>query len=362
MNIMQQVSLKTLSTMRLGGTAAYVTEITSRPEIAEAIAWADERRLPVMMIGTGSNIVWRDEGFPGLLIINKIKGFEEQQEDDENYYVTVGAGELWDEVVARTAAKGMTGIEALSLIPGTAGATPIQNVGAYYQDVGQVLVSVEAYDRQAKQLINIQKIDCGFAYRTSRFKTTDRGRFFITSITLHLLHKNPQPPFYPGLQTYFDEHQIREYTPQVVRDATIAIRSAKLPDPARVANNGSFFANPFIAEGDLVQLQADYGAVPHWPADDGRIKIPAAWLLEKAGFKDFHDPETGMGTWPYQPLVLVNENAQSTGQLLAFKQKIVDTVQQKFGIALEQEPELLPDQPKLPPHEPGAGPSKPASE
>ncbi|MET0779567.1 MAG: UDP-N-acetylmuramate dehydrogenase [Candidatus Saccharimonadales bacterium] len=342
MNILQKVPLKSYSTMRLGGVAAYATDITDRQQIAEAIAWADERNLPVLMIGVGSNIVWRDEGFPGLLLVNKIKRFEEQQEDEENYYVTVGAGEVWDEVVARTAAKGMTGIEALSLIPGTAGATPVQNVGAYYQDVGQVLTTVEAYDRQEKQFVNIQKMDCAFAYRTSRFKTTDRGRFFITAITLHLLHQNPMPPFYPSLQAYFDQEQIHEFTPQVVRDAIIAIRSAKLPDPAKVANNGSFFANPFIDEGSLAQLQADYGAVPHWPAHDGRIKIPAAWLIEKTGFKDFHDPETGMGTWPTQPLVLVNESARSTDQLIVFKKKIVEAVQLKFGITLEQEPELLP--------------------
>jgi UDP-N-acetylmuramate dehydrogenase len=342
MNILQKVPLKAYSTMRLGGVAAYATDITDRQQIVEAIAWADARNLPVVMIGTGSNIVWRDEGFPGLLLVNKIKRFEEQQEDEENYYVTIGAGEIWDEVVARTAAKGMTGIEALSLIPGTAGATPVQNVGAYYQDISQVLVSVEAYDRRAKQLVNIQKMDCGFAYRTSRFKTTDRSRFFITAITLHLLHKNLQPPFYPSLQVYFDERRIHDYSPQAVRDAIIAIRNTKLPDPAKVANNGSFFANPIIDEGSLAQLQADYGSVPHWPADGGRIKIPAAWLLERAGFKDFHDPETGMGTWPAQPLVLVNENAQSTNQLLAFKKKIVEAVRLKFGITLEQEPELLP--------------------
>jgi UDP-N-acetylmuramate dehydrogenase len=132
------------------------------------------------------------------------------------------------------------------------------------------------------------------------------------------------------------------YTPASVREAVIAIRTSKLPDPAIVANNGSFFANPIIDEGMLAQLTADYGAVPHWPLDDGRVKIPAAWLLEQAGFKDFHDPETGMGTWPTQPLVLVNEHAQSTNQLLNFKQKITHAVQQKFGINLEQEPELLP--------------------
>lgn len=319
-----------------------MVDVHSWQEVQQAVAWAEERNLPVMMIGDGSNIVWRDEGFPGLVLVSKIMRFEEQQEDDENYYVTVGAGENWDSVVERTVARGMTGIEALSLIPGTAGATPIQNVGAYGQEIAQTLVSVEAYDRQTKQMVNIQNMNCGFGYRTSRFKTSDRGRFFITAITLHLLHANPQPPFYAALQAYFDEHQIQEHTPQAVRDAVIAIRSSKLPDPAQVANNGSFFANPIVDESILIQLQADYGTVPHWPTLGGGIKISAAWLLEQAGFKDVHDQATGMATWPAQSLVLVNEHAQTTAQLLAFRQKILDAIQQKFDISLTQEPELLP--------------------
>jgi UDP-N-acetylmuramate dehydrogenase len=328
--------------MRLGGAAAYMLDINDKHQIPEAIAWAEQRNLPVIMIGGGSNIIWKDEGFPGLVLVNKVLGFEEQQEDDENYFVTIGAGEVWDDVVKRVVAKGMTGVEALSLIPGTAGATPIQNVGAYGQEIAQTLVSVEAYDRQAKQLVNIQNIDCGFGYRTSRFKTTDRGRFFITNITLHLLHQNPQPPYYAALQEYLDEHDIHDHAPQIIRDAVIAIRSSKLPDPAKVANNGSFFANPIIDEGLLTQLQATYPNIPHWPAKEGYVKIPAAWLLEQAGFKGVHDEATGMATWPVQPLVLVNECATSTGQLLAFRQKILDTIKQKFDIALEQEPELLP--------------------
>ena len=328
--------------MRLGGVAAYMVEVHNRTEVQQAAAWAEEHNLPLIMIGGGSNIIWRDEGFPGLVIVNKIMGFEEQQEDDENYFVNVGAGENWDSVVARVAAKGMTGIESLSLIPGTAGATPIQNVGAYGQEIAQTLVSVEAYDRQTRQFLNIQNMDCGFGYRTSRFKTTDRGRYLITGITLHLLHQNPQPPYYSALEEYLAEHNIHEHTPQNLRDAVIAIRQAKLPDPAVVANNGSFFANPVISEGQLAQLHADYGTIPSWPAGEGKVKIPAAWLLEQAGFKGAHDEQTGMATWPNQPLVLVNEHAQSTAQLLTFRQKILDTVQQKFNITLEQEPELLP--------------------
>jgi len=329
--------------MRLGGTAAHLTEVHDRYELQQAIEWATNASLPVIMIGGGSNIVWRDEGYPGLVIVNKILRYEEQQEDEENFYVHIGAGENWDAVVERTVAKGMTGIEGLSLIPGTAGATPIQNVGAYGQEIAQTLVSVEAYDTQTKQLLNIPNIDCGFGYRTSRFKTTDRGRYFITGLTLHLLHKNPTPPFYSALKEYFEKNSITTFTPQTVREAVIAIRSSRLPDPSVFANNGSFFANPVIEAGTLAQLQADMDAdVPHWVVDDAHVKIPAAWLVEQVGLKGFHDAETGMATWDNHALVLVNEHAQTTAQLLAFKQKIVNAVQQKYGITLVQEPELLP--------------------
>jgi UDP-N-acetylmuramate dehydrogenase len=341
MHVRQNVSLSDYSTMRLGGIAAYMADVHQKDEIPETIAWAEERGLPAMMIGGGSNIVWRDEGFPGLVLVNKIQGFEMREESDD-VLVTIAAGENWDQAVEQTAHEGLTGIEALSLIPGTAGATPIQNVGAYGQEIAQTLVSVEAYDRHTKHTVTIPNAECEFGYRTSRFKTRDRGRFFITSITLRLKRGNPSPPFYAALENYLAENGITSYTPQVIRDAVIAIRTSKLPDPAKVANNGSFFANPIISQEHFDELQAVYSDIPNWPTKDGRIKIPAAWLLEQAGFKDYHDPETGMGTWPQQPLVLVNEHAESTAQLLKFRQKILDVVQQKFNITLEQEPELLP--------------------
>ena len=344
MQIQQNVSLKAYSTMRLGGAAAYLAELERREDIPEAVAWAEERNLPLIVIGGGSNIIWRDEGFPGLVLVNKIMGYEERQEDDENVYITVGAGENWDAVVERTVAKNLTGIEALSLVPGSAGATPMQNVGAYGQDVSQTLLSVEAFDLQTKQLTNIQNIDCGFGYRTSRFKTSDRGRFIITAVTFHLLRGNPQPPYYASVQAYFDEHGIAgsQVTPRAMRDAVIAIRTAKLPDPAVVANNGSFFPNAVVDESLLTDLQATYGDVPHTPLGDGKVKLYSAWLVEQAGFKDFHDPETGMATWPKQALVLVNESAESSKQLEAFTKKITDAVNEKFHVQLEQEPELLP--------------------
>lgn len=327
--------------MRLGGPAAFLTEVNSRNEVVEALQWADQKGVPAIMIGTGSNIVWSDAGFPGLVLVNKIQRYEEQVEDEQNHYITVGGGNNWDKVVAKTVAAGLTGLEYLSLIPGTAGATPVQNVGAYGQELAKVLVSIEAYDNQTKQFVTIPPADCAFGYRTSRFKTTDHGRFFITAITLHLLKDKPAPPFYTSLQNYLDDHHFTTYTPQIVRDAVIAIRTSKLPDPTTVANNGSFFANPIIDQGKLVQLQADYPNIVYWQADGGQIKLSAAWLVEQAGFKGVHDAETGMATWPAQALVLVNEQAKTTADLLKFKQKVVDAVKSKFDITLAQEPELL---------------------
>lgn len=343
MQTQQNVPLSSFSTMRLGGTAAHFTEVHSRQEITDAVAWASAQNLPIIVVGGGSNIVWRDEGFAGLLIANRVPGFEVFEEDETNTYITVGAGENWDEVVAKTTAMGLSGIEALSLIPGLSGATPVQNVGAYGQEIANTLTTIQAFDMHANDFVTIPAADCEFGYRTSRFKVSDYGRFIIVSITLHLTKSNPLPPFYPVLAQYLEEHDIVDPTPQTIRDAVIAIRSAKLPDPANVPNNGSFFANPIISQGQLTQLQAlSDGHVPHWPTQEGLVKVSAAWLLDFVGFKNHSDNETGMGTWPTQPLVLVNKGAQTTAQLLAYKQKIVDTVQTKCGVTLQQEPELLP--------------------
>lgn len=342
MHIQEHVSLRQHSTMRLGGEARYLAEITNREELNQALDWATDHGVSVLMIGDGSNIVWRDEGYDGLILVNKIKQFEHTAEGEYDHFVTIGAGENWDSVVGRCVELGLSGIEALSLIPGTAGATPVQNVGAYGQEIANTLVSVEAYDTQAGQFVTIPNTDCDFGYRTSRFKTRDHGRFCIISINLHLSTAPPQPPFYGQLQRYLDEHGHGQYTCQIIRDAVIDIRSHKLPDPAVVANNGSFFANPIISKDAFQVLVEQHPDVPHWETRDGTVKLAAAWLIEHVGFKDAHDPETGMATWPTQPLVLVNEQATSTAQLLAFRQKIVNAVQQTFGITLTQEPELLP--------------------
>lgn len=327
--------------MRLGGPAAYLAHVHSPSEVEEGIAWAEARSLPVIMVGGGSNIIWRDEGFAGLVLVNRIPGFE-LADQGGHLLLTVGAGENWDAVVARAVAAGASGIERLSLIPGTAGATPVQNVGAYGQEIADVLVSVDAYDRQERRFVRIPAAECAFGYRRSRFNQADRGRFFITALTLRLLREPPRAPFYPALGRYLEERGLTHPTVQQVRDAVIAIRRAKLPDPAHVANCGSFFRNPIIPAPQAAELLRRYPDMPHWPVPGGGVKLAAGWLIDRAGFRGVADPETGMGTWPAQALVVVNHRASSTADLLRFKQKVQDEVRRRFGVTLEQEPELLP--------------------
>lgn len=336
----ENINLSRYSTMRLGGPARYLLEIHESSEIAPAISWAEAKKLPVMMIGVGSNIIWQDKGFPGLILVNNIMGFDLQKQD-YSAFLTVGAGEQWDSVVERVVNEDLSGIEHLSLIPGKTGATPVQNVGAYGREIADTLVCVQAYDKKEKKMIVIPKVECGFSYRASRFNGPDKNRFFITSITLALSHDPPMPPFYFALQHYIKEHDITNYTPQNIRDAVIAIRSSKLPDPAEIANCGSFFKNPIIGYDLLMKLIEKYPGIKYWEISSDQYKISAAWLLEHLGLKGYHEPNTGMAIWDKQALVFVNEKAPNTASLIAFRDAIITKVKDMFDIDLVQEPELI---------------------
>ena len=184
---------------------------------------------------------------------------------------------------------------------------------------------------------------CGFSYRDSRFKSVDRGRFLITSITMQLAKTNPEPPFYELLTEYLKEHGVSMFTAAAICEAIVAIRKSKLPNPAEVANNGSFFINPIVDQGVFEQIRQKYPDIISWPSSEGKVKISAGWLIEKAGFnKGYHDQQTGMGVWSNSALIMINEHAQATADLLAFKQKVVDKVKAEFGVELVQEPEILP--------------------
>lgn len=341
-HILENVDLSKHSTMRLGGQTKWLAEAASPSDVKELVAWATGKQLPFMMIGEGSNIVWRDEGYNGLVIANKIMGREVTGEDAEGVTIKVGGGEKWDEVVEWTVKNGWSGIEFLSLIPGTAGAAPVQNIGAYGSELSETFKELDAFDTRTDSLVKITNQECNFSYRNSRFKSADKGRFIILGITLALRKKNPSPPFYESLQKYFSENGITEFTPPAIRQAVQTIRLIKLPDPSTVANNGSFFTNPIIEKAKFEGLKAKYPEIKGWGTKDSKIKLSAGWLVEKAGFKDVHDEKTGMGTWPAHALVLVNEHANKTADLLDFRQRILDKVHEMFGITLEQEPELLP--------------------
>jgi UDP-N-acetylmuramate dehydrogenase len=342
MNIEENVSLAAYSTMRLGGLARYLADVTSEQQLEELVRWAKSGNLPVIMVGRGSNIVWKDEGFQGLVLVNKIMGRQVLAEDNHSMTIKAAAGENWDKFVDWTVGKKLTGIEYMSLIPGTVGAAPVQNVGAYGGELAYSLLEVRAYDTALNGFVQLQNHDCNFSYRSSRFKTTDKHRFLIVSITVTLRKTNPVPPFYDSLQKYLDENGIHKYSPKTIRQAVIAIRQSKLPDPEKVANNGSFFTNPIVENGKFEELKARYPGIAGWPAKEGHTKLAAGWLVEQAGFKGVRDDQTGMATWPAQALVLVNEHAKTTADLLVFRQKILDKVQEMFGVTLAQEPELLP--------------------
>jgi UDP-N-acetylmuramate dehydrogenase len=294
------------------------------------------------MIGGGSNIVWSDQGYPGLVIVNRIPGYEHQDQGDQQFLI-IGAGENWDAVVKQSVDDGLSGLEQLSLIPGTSGATPVQNVGAYGREIADVLVCVQAYDKQLKQLVVIPTSDCDFSYRNSRFKGKDKGRFFITSLTVSLSKSGPVPPYYTSVQAYLDQRGLKgkDVTAAVIRQAVIDIRSAKLPDPKEVANCGSFFHNPIIPMSQLNEIRHTFPAIQYWQIGDDQAKVSAGWLLDKLGLKGYHEPNTGMAIWDKQALVLVNESATSTAQLIAFRDAIQKSVKDTFGITLVQEPELI---------------------
>lgn len=348
MYILENVPLAAYSTMRLGGVARYLADITNRFQLEEAVNYAETNKVPLIMIGGGSNTIWRDEGFEGLVLVNKIERFERQDFDENTAYFTIGSGEDWDRTVARTVELGFSGLEHLSLIPGTVGAAPVQNIGAYGAQLSDVLVTVEAYDIHERKIVILKASDCEFGYRTSRFKTSDRNRFLITAITVQLKKQSDYRSTYHTLESYFAEHNIAERTPQTVRDAVITIRNSKLPNPSEVANCGSFFQNPIVSKSHMEQIMeqhsdlAGWATTMSWDQPDGTVKIAAGALLEYLGYKDFHDEETGMATWKHQSLVLVNEKAKTTADLLKFRDTIMSAVQQNFNIQLQQEPELLP--------------------
>ena len=325
--------------MQLGGAAQFMAKVTSRDELVSVIAATKQRNIPFFLLGGGSNIIAKDDGFKGMIIINAIPGFTVDSNDASGAVITIGAGENWDKVVQRTVEMGLSGIEAMSAIPGTTGATPVQNVGAYGQEIADTLVELEAYDTITDRFVKLQNADCAFSYRNSIFKATAKRRYIIVSITLRLSYTAPRPPFYASLQAYLEQHNISYFTPQIIRDAVIEIRRDKLPNPAVYPNTGSFFKNPIIEPWLFEELQKEYMDIPGYKMADGNYKVPAGWLIEQANLKGYS--AHGMHTFEKNALVLINDSAKSYTDLMAFRDEIIGKVRDQFRITLEQEPEEL---------------------
>ena len=336
MDVMTNISLKQYTTMKLGGEARYMATADSASDVVSLYRNARKENLPIFVLGGGSNVITHDEVFEGIVLLNKVKGFEIISETDETTDVKIGAGEVWDEVVEKAIGLGLQGVEAMSGIPGTAGAAPVQNVGAYGQEIADTLISLEAYDSKTDTIVTISANECDFSYRNSIFRDKEKGRYCILNITLQLNKAEPKPPYYASLQKYIDENDIREVNLSVIRVAVLNIRSEKLPDPAELPSAGSFFKNALVEKWKLEELQKEYSDIPNYAMSDGRYKIPTGWLIDKAGLRGYRSH--GMRVYEKNALVLVNDSATGYDDLAAIREEIVQIVFDKFGIKIEQEP------------------------
>lgn len=343
----RDVPLAPRTTLELGGTAERFYEATSEAELEAALAYAHEAGLPVTILAGGSNVVIDDAGVRGLVIAPRLRGLTAEVRGDR-LELTAAAGEPWDDVVARAVAEGARGIECLSGIPGWAGATPIQNVGAYGQEVADTLVAVRAIDRRTGARVVIPAQDCGFAYRDSRFKRAPDA-YVVTSITLSLVMGAPERPRYAELERALPERADLE----AIRRAVLALRRAKSmvwdpSDPNR-RSAGSFFTNPVVPDdvADHVVaialrdgLVTEARAVPRHAAAPGTSKLSAGWLIERSGFaKGLRDGAVGLST--AHALALVHHGGGTTRSLLALAERVREGVHARFGVTLEREPVLL---------------------
>lgn len=339
MNVLENTPLREYCTIKLGGPAKYFIEIKTREDIIEALSFAKDKKLRHIIIGDGANVVFLDDGFDGLVIKNSILGFDVAKESTDTKVVKIGAGENWDSVVKRICDMNLSGIEALSAIPGTAGAAPVQNIGAYGQELADTFIELEAYDTKTHEFVALTKSDCKFGYRTSIFKSSEIGRYIIINITLKLSTSTMQPPFYNSLQKYLDENNVTDFSPSNIRDAVTEIRKSKLPDPKIIANSGSFFQNPVVASVQANELAKLYSEMPQYPTGNNEVKVPAGWLIENAGLKGLHSEH--FATYDLHALVITHDGKGNSKELEDFIKNIQEKVRKVFGIDLKPEPQLI---------------------
>lgn len=348
MQVQDNVPLAPLTTFRIGGPARFLIEARSSSDVQEAVTFARSRNLPLFVLGSGSNLVVSDAGWPGVVLKISIAGIDQRAGLHEGRVLfDAGAGESWDRFVSHAVATNCAGVECLSGIPGSVGGTPVQNVGAYGQEVSDTIESVEVFDLQDRQVRELCGEACGFSYRSSIFNTTERGRFIILRVTYALTPGGAPHLEYADLKRHFEKAEAPP-TLAKAREAVRQIRALKgmliVPGDPDCQSAGSFFKNPVLTESEHEDLQkraAQKGlTLPSYPALESRKKVSAAWLVEKSGFTRGYD--TGnVGISHKHALAIVNRGGASATEVLALKNQIQRRVQEMWGVQLEPEPVMV---------------------
>ena len=347
MKILENISLASQTTLGIGGPARWFVEATSEAEIAEACAWARERDVPLFVLGGGSNVLVADAGFGGVALHVAIRHTEPGGMALEAELLRAAAGTPWDDCIEQALGANCAGLECLAGIPGTVGGTPVQNVGAYGQEVASVVERVRAFDRVAQEFVEFANAECGFAYRRSRFNSTDRGRYVVTRVDYRLRQNGEPALVYADLKAHFSNWK---KTPSLaeVAEAVRGIRQSKsmllVEGDPDCRSAGSFFKNPSVAPEvaeRVRQIAADANVTMRvFPAAGGLVKIPAAWLIEQAGFRKGYTLGAA-GISSRHTLALINRGGARAEEILALAEKIRTAVEARFGIRLEMEPEMV---------------------
>lgn len=340
MQIRENISLAPYTTLKIGGPARYLVEAHSQAEILDALAYAREHALEVFVLGGGSNLVVSDVGWPGLVLKIGVNGIKTSERNGKQVF-TAGAGEDWDKLVARSVEQNCAGIECMSGIPGTVGGTPVQNVGAYGQEVAETITSVRVIDATSGEAREMSNSECGFAYRTSIFNTSQKGRYIVTEVSYALAPGGAPRVEYADLKRHFAA--VPSPTLNDVREAVRAIRASKamliMPDDDDSRSAGSFFKNPIIsmAEYERIAGLPAGNKPPSYPAPAGQVKISAAWLVERAGFhKGYTAGRVGISS--KHTLAIVNRGGATAAEIVNFKNKVQEGVFGVFGVQLHPEP------------------------
>ncbi len=333
-----QFNLQNYNTLASPVSAYFFAAVKDEEDLFAALKFAKERGIPILVLGGGSNIVLHDD-FPGLVIHMQLLGKELVRQDDEFFYVKAAAGENWSAFVDYCLDEQYWGLENLSLIPGSVGAAPIQNIGAYGVELGDVFDELTAIEMKSGLSITFTKEACQFGYRDSIFKNGLQDQFVITSVTFKLKKKSELKTHYPALQTALAEVEAGQITPELVSQVVCDIRRSKLPDPSQIPNVGSFFKNPVVTKEKLAEIQQSYPDIVYYAFDPARVKLAAGWLIDRAGWKAVEDEAC---VHPQQALVLTNPKRLRGAAVLALAARIKDSIATKFGVELEQEPRNYP--------------------